>query len=80
MRTQGLDIRLRVIKPAPYKDEITEQLNELLSDKRGWTMNGLMVQESLIWTPMQPLVADEHGWTFTSGWLFDVFEQDLAAA
>lgn len=80
LRRVGVDIRLRTVAAAPEKDQITYRLNELLNDQRGWTMNGILIQESLQYTPMQPLEADEHAWTFTSGWLFDVFESALSAA
>jgi hypothetical protein len=73
-RIDGIDFLIRVRK-APMVDDFEKSLRAALHDKRGWTMEGLYVAESLIFRELSRLGSNDQGWAFSTGYTFQTFTQ-----
>lgn len=73
-RIEAVDFDIRVRK-APLVDDFYKSLRAALHDKRGWTMAGLWLSESLAYRELQRLGADENGWIFTTQFTFETSTQ-----
>jgi hypothetical protein len=74
MRIDAVDFWIRV-RRAPLVDDFEKSLRTALHDKRGWSMTGLYVAESLVFRELQRIGADQSGWTFTTQYTFQTFTQ-----
>lgn len=73
-RIFGADFEIRV-KKAPLVDDIEASIRAALHDKRGWDLAGLYIMESLVFRELQPLGSDVTGFTYVTGYTFEVITQ-----
>jgi hypothetical protein len=71
-RKEVFDFWMRTRDPQDAK-LIDDRIRVLLHDKRGWNMDGLEVIESLRWRPMQPVGSGPNGYSYTSGYIFELY-------
>lgn len=72
MRTDIVDVWLRALR-AQDVWPVENALRASLVDKRGWTMGGLTVIESLQWRPLQRFGSDAQGFTYITAFSFQFF-------
>lgn len=69
LRFDHVLIWLRVRK-APMAHDLETDLRALLNDKRNWDMAGLLVNESLMFTDLQPVGSGPWGYDYTTEYQF----------
>lgn len=73
IRTDTVDFWLRVTTPQEAVS-IESAIRAALNDKRGWTMGGLPMIETLQIRSMQPLGANEQAFSFVTEYSFEVWQ------
>lgn len=73
-RKETFDFWIRSMNP-PLAKQIDDRLRLLLHDKRGWSMDGLEVIESLSWRPMQPIGSGPQGYSYTLSYVFELYAE-----
>lgn len=71
-RIDGVDLRFRT-RTAPIARELDRDIRAVLADRRGWTMGGLQLIESIEFRPFQSLGSDDQGFDFVTGYLFESY-------
>jgi hypothetical protein len=61
--------------PPQLPQQIGDRLRLLLHDKRNWDMAGLTVIESMLWRPLQPVGHGPQGYSYTMGFLFELYAE-----
>lgn len=70
LRTDAVDIWIRS-KTAPLAYDVDDEIREVLSDKRQYSLGALIIVESRLFRPLQRLGSDENGYTFTTQYSFE---------
>lgn len=70
LRMDIVDFRYRT-KTAPLAHEIERAIRAALVDRRGWTMAGLPIVETLIFRELQPLGSDEQSFDWVQSYSFE---------
>lgn len=72
LRMDGVGFVVRS-QTAPLAYSFEQQVRAAINDKRGWTMNGVEVNESLLFRDLQPISSDNLGYTFTMEYQFSLW-------
>lgn len=72
IRWQHVDIRLRTTT-APRAVALKEAIRQYLNDRRGWMMDSLRVEESLLFRDWQRLGSDDEGFDYVAEFQFTLW-------
>jgi len=72
IRKDGVQFVVRARK-APFGYAFEQQVRVALNDKRGWMMDNVPVNESLLYRDLAPIGADDQGYIFTFEYMFNLW-------
>lgn len=70
----AVELRIRA-RTEGLATALHRQLRGELHDRRAWLMGGLRVEESLMFRDLQPIVRDRQGFTYTTEFIFEIWDQ-----